>query len=858
MKLRSAIAGLAILEGTISAFAQGAPPLLHSANGGTGSALGILTPYAPTGGGALRSAGDYAGDVFNPKNYGAVGTGTPLTTNQAWGITTLSQLEKYTFDGASTPFSWVSGYQVKFNLPLAQAASTSATALFFATTQTTASPLASPGGASLTVSTGTLALPMADIQGLSQGMRVVCGSYTAPNTFVELVDPAGVIVHLSKLPLSDIPAGTSCAFTQDWLIQVANNPTVWTISGPVANGVTIPAGTMITAVNLSTGEVDFTGNPLQNPLPVVTTNSAAPPYNHDSQITFSRPVDDLDAQNFQVDSMGVGAAIQYAQRAGIWGARVWLGAAHYLIDMRVISVPLAHEINGRFNVLPRVDIEGMSPFASQLIAYKDLGPGNALVSCDDSTGTVDNQRGRYTSTGGSECYGEFKNFEATTFGATTVFGKSAVRPLINGLPIYMDGMYLSARRRLTNVIVDGFRYGFDFAGDHTLWDHFVAQGNFCGIMLDDPETVNGAGLFGDLGWRDFWSLQNEWANVCLAPGAYFNGNMSGHNYLGGSLYAFYGMPGVPLVSPANTTIIQPANLISGAEIDGLNAEAINCGFIVDGNIAGASNGGTPYRVLQNVEFRGLFVNQPASLGNTQSVAGCAPKAYIDTLGAYGVSFTNVFPNTFPPFSNITSLMRVRNTSSGTFAPNTGGVSFSGAGAQYVGLLYANVSHALVAGAGGVGTQFYNDASYTLVSVTVPGNFENGREWLVNDASNATLPLGTLMEIGPPIVIGSTTSGPTARRAGTATAGTAAYLGVNMSPLGATPTGQLIIIASSGTQLPVSVTAAQTVGTLLKLDPANAGKATAATSLTDGTYVGTVVNANVVNSAPSTTTVYVVK
>lgn len=91
-----------------------------------------------TGGTTTRTLATRAADVFNPRDYGAIGDGTSHPAGSALGISTLSALAGYAAPNGTHPYAWVSSYPhgTLFNLPVSQASTVGATTLNFGVTKT--------------------------------------------------------------------------------------------------------------------------------------------------------------------------------------------------------------------------------------------------------------------------------------------------------------------------------------------------------------------------------------------------------------------------------------------------------------------------------------------------------------------------------------------------------------------------------------------------------------------------------------------------------------------------------------------------------------------------------------------------
>ncbi len=151
-------AALATVQSTANAAIPSA--MLGHPNGPVqldGSATASSTTTMAMGTSTARTLAARAADIFNPRDYGAIGDGTLHTAQAVLGVSTLASLAGYTAPNGSKPYAWLNQYPhgTLFNLPVSQAVAIGAQTLSFGVTKTvglvlTTTVQTNSGGTSLT------------------------------------------------------------------------------------------------------------------------------------------------------------------------------------------------------------------------------------------------------------------------------------------------------------------------------------------------------------------------------------------------------------------------------------------------------------------------------------------------------------------------------------------------------------------------------------------------------------------------------------------------------------------------------------------------------------------------------------
>ncbi len=731
-----------------------------------------------------RSLTARAGDVFNPRDYGAVGDGN----SHLFGGTAAQLFARF-------PWANDSQHGTLFNLPVSAPAVVGATTLSFAATQTVSTAAA----------VGSTTLLLGDVGGLSQGMTITLAGVPT-GAQVDWVNPATLQIGLSAATTGTIAANASASFVHSWLPRV--------VVGMQASGPGVPAGATVTAVS-STGVTLSAG--LTGAVVAPTSNTAATPQYQGTAITFRAPFTDAQAAALQMDALGLQAAALAASAAG--GGLVRLPAntapgAAYLLDQTIVfptSVPGGTEV--------AVSLIGEGRAGTRLTVVSDLGPKRYALSCGDPTATAANGRGIYGGAG-QYCYGAWRGVTVTLQGSNLPgFGR---RPQVAGVPVAMSGVKQGPRRAMGDILVSGFNVGSEYQGDHTAWDSNTwLTGNFAGLRFDDPMS----GTFGDYSFTGLHAGGNGWAGLSVSPTAYIGAAKFDEAWFGDQPYPWWIEPGLPL--PVVPTF-------NGVLADTVNFEGAGCGTIVDGNVQ--ANGTIPaawQRGMLTVHLRAPhFSAFPGSYGLPGG--GCPWRSYIDLGFAYGLHITEIPESSFAPVAGGVATIRVRRTTD--YADNRGGLLLSGDGMKNIMDADAAAGQEVVSDTPNPGQDFLYSRAATAIRIEVPG-VGSYKEYFFNPGDAAPLAMGTLLEAAPISIFAM------AQRSGTATANTAPLLGTVPSPYNASMAGKWVPVMVEGQTMPILVSAAQNPAGSLQLDTANPGKATAAATLTTGRVIGFVTDPN---------------
>lgn len=892
--MRRTLAALMLLPSV--ALGQSLPtPAYNGAN------IQVTPPGVPN----TRTLPARAADDFNPRDFGAVGSGSAVTAQTALGITTLAQLAAYTRNGV-TPYSWVSAYPYGnlFNLTPGAGQASGTTTLTFAATGTIGTQIPTNGttasgatsmvlydltntsdGAAVGVGTplsgsclaagttvtamggqfagshtvtlsaattsscasstlitaqvqpasGKTSLPIVYTTGIRQGDLVTGSACIPAGTQVTQVERGRMEVYLSAALTCQPAAGAALTFIPSWLGQVT---TGMAVTGPAG---VFAANTTVSAVNTTTGVVTLsaatTGATASHDAYVgVTTPSILP-----TPVTFWSAYTDAQARGLEMDRLGIQAAIKAAEAAG--GGTVRMPHGSYRIDGTITQTATTPYGLAMQTVSLVGDTESTNGVT--LKVTKDLGPGNAALSCDDPTAKWQNARGIYTTTlnaspiGGLFCDGFWANFHLTMNGYS--WAGYGIPPTVGGVPVAMDGMKQGPRRHLRNVWVDGFNHGALFMGDHTEMRNVKFYSNWIGWRHDKmsgavPGSANS--LFGDEVWDRFYSMQNSYAGISVDPGAYLNGSMI-------SPYLAYNPWGIRCEAAPSSAAGQ---CLQGLVMMHPNIESTGCGVIVDaGKRDGylATGGG---RSINDVRIIAPFFGP--TLANV--APGCKWNAYIDAYTVQGLVIDDIFAGTFPNVANATALIRADRTDNfGTgWTAAQGGITLRSAWWPSILANLSAFATQVVGGSGGQNSTFWFTGAWK--SVSLEGPTVRLRLFPICDTPN----FGSGIAIGTPLEYSTSTVDNLAclQRGGNSN-GTQALAGIAVQSWTNNPLsfGLLTAVAVAGTHIPVITDATAAVGTTVKVGSATgstAGKGVVASGPSDGQTLG------IVQTAGTSTMAYI--
>lgn len=188
--IRSFIIALSFLMSSAASYAQGIAPVVST------------TTWTS----AVRSLAARGTDVFNPKDFGAIGDGSSHPIGTTYGAS-LSAIAAFVTQAGATPFSWVTNaaYGLTFSMNTTAAQGSPGTALTF---QTTVSGI---NGWSATIASFN-GLPATGQNILIDGMNVT-GSCVAANTTVSTFAISTGVVTLSQNTSGACGSGTAITFS---------------------------------------------------------------------------------------------------------------------------------------------------------------------------------------------------------------------------------------------------------------------------------------------------------------------------------------------------------------------------------------------------------------------------------------------------------------------------------------------------------------------------------------------------------------------------------------------------------------------------------------------------------------------
>lgn len=443
--------------------ANGAIPLTQKAAPSGVAALdfsGSLSANTSVSNGTInpRTLGARGADIFNVRDFGAVGDGTLHTAGQA-GMTTLSTLcLNYAFMCSGYPWGQV------VNMPIGALAASGSTTLTFSTTMATtsaASPPISPlttgtpgtvGGSTLQVfygqylertptgtpitylnSAGSTTVTIQSTACTGNTPSSTCTlTLTAPLTVAPFADSGTTLQSSWQLILTDttgvyqgeqITCPGSNLQSNEYVeyvnratnVVMLTTPTIGQVPGTTSctftqpgfanvtvgarvlgNGV--PNGDTVASVNAAAGTITITAattGALQ-PATSLSDSTHAP---DGSLISIFSEDTNTQAAAESMDSLGIQATI-IAAEATTTGGSVYVPFGKYLMTQGS-EIPEYNQFN--LSSAPSIGITGDGPTASVLESVGDLGFEHWLISCGDPAGSYTNIRGMYAGNGDNFC-----------------------------------------------------------------------------------------------------------------------------------------------------------------------------------------------------------------------------------------------------------------------------------------------------------------------------------------------------------------------------------------------------------------------------------------------------------------------
>ncbi len=234
-----------------------------------------------------------------------------------------------------------------------------------------------------------------------------------------------------------------------------------------------------------------------------------------------------------------------------------------------------------------------------------LAAGLPVMACGNGlSDTPTNELGRYGPNGCSNTYSGFTLRPATTFQATQF---AEVPPTVNGVNVTSDGLLAGGRMHLSDVVVQGFVHGYNFVGDHSVWENFSANYNEWNYYLAPESQL----LYGDLTWINPGFSSATYADILVSKDAYLSVSISGQLYASSAPYSILGEAGTPDSYVGQNYLPILYNTTSANTL----AEFLGNSFIVDAN---TFNGGTAIRPIIKTTLSHTSIIGCAGLAN------CAP------------------------------------------------------------------------------------------------------------------------------------------------------------------------------------------------------------------------------------------
>jgi len=441
---------------------------------------------------AARSA-----DIFNVKDYGALGTGIATTIGTTYG-SSLSAVASYTTATGATPFSWMTNtaYGLTFSMNTSAAQGTAGTVLPFS--------VALSGNPSWSQSAPQFnGFWPQNQQYLVQAGMTVSGSCIQAGTTVASTAAANNGAKLTSVAQGS--AGTTLTFLE----------TVGLVVGQPVTGTNIPSnttiasltGTTVTLSNSTTSAVAAQAfiqfGEIANITLSVSTSSACA---SGTAITFA--LSNSQVQALTVDYVGLQSA--FAAASNNTGGRIFAPSGIYESN-RPVWNPGITNANA---YTPAITFHGAGMYTTQISPTSDFGSGACAIGENNRSGSV---------TG----YAEWADFRLVGPGTANTVGNSVAS---------MDGLCVGAKALVRRVSAWQMNAGLNVLEDHQIIEDSDFGNDFYGIYL----APNGQNI-GNQRIAKTPTIGNAKAGIATAwNNGLVSDTLSDSDTGGNSPYSFYG------------------------------------------------------------------------------------------------------------------------------------------------------------------------------------------------------------------------------------------------------------------------------------------------------------------------------
>jgi len=470
-----------------------------------------------TGSVTARTLSDRAADVFNPKDYGAIGNNTAHTIGSTLGVTTLAGLAAYNPD-----YSWVSNsvYGLNFTLSTNVAQTTSAATINYTLpTTNTQSGLTStaynyaaqadfvlPGmtvagnciAANTTVSAVATGLPfsittsLASAAGSSTIQMPFTGGITVGTTLQSTVSnaiPSGATVTALNAASTQATAYvTTTTGSTTITVTGGTTPTLGQLAAPSLRGDTgtqllvFPPLTTVTAVNGNQVTMSNTPNFAGSYLPLVfetapsiTISSpltAAIPartpiyFGGISQVTLSNPTSSACAANTALTFSYSNSMVQALDMDWLGLQSAVVAATNTVTGGAEIRIPAGIYNLSRMLALPNAD----APLG---LSVRGDGTLNTVLKAQQDTGRGTCAMGENNRAGG-DLTASYSGFQLVFMNAPYAVGLE---------PAGMSGLCIGEAAQIYQVDVRSFHAGYEILNDHQKIARSQADYNWFGLEM---------------------------------------------------------------------------------------------------------------------------------------------------------------------------------------------------------------------------------------------------------------------------------------------------------------------------------------------------------------------------------------
>ena len=453
---------------------------------------GVVTApqLAPTLAGktaATLASGSAAAGSAYALDYGAVCDGASHPVGTTLGLTTLAQIQtKYPWltNGAGSNWNYYSHQNITGDTPTG--------AFAFVVPSALGIPIGATITAATGVAVGTTSSNVTSQAGftVTVSAAVATGAITIPVTSSTGVWPGQLMPTIAGIPFNDSVTSLNATSLGIGIATTA----------PIASGTVIyfpPVGVVqfATATTAAMKGVLSGGG---------QTTAYGGLTNANSVLNFTAVLTDAQAANAEVAWLAAQSAIQASGRVVMPpGKCVMVNSNNVGTGLGTLVRPVASTAISTAAGTP-ADVTGTNETGGVLSYPVDLGVGRVAIVDGTPDGVWANGLGRYAP--GSTYSG--------TIGDLSIIGPGDNVTGIGQRAVWMDGVRIGARTRLTRLNVRGFNSNIDTIGDGQSWNDVESRYGYCDVRLSD-----GTSAIGSHNWQHPVLSNALLAAVCIGRNA---------------------------------------------------------------------------------------------------------------------------------------------------------------------------------------------------------------------------------------------------------------------------------------------------------------------------------------------------